>query len=922
MGWNAIWAGIAACLLSLILTKLSIKLAIRHRLFDKPEPRKVHQQPTPRFGGVAIILAALAVGVPAFCWLADFSTADGREEAWRYLALAVGALCVFTVGVLDDIWGVSSKLKLITLLAASGVLCASGAGLDSLVYDFEAYIRFPWLSWILTAIWITGMAVAFNFIDGLDGLAGGLALMAFAVLGFFQLDTGNFAAATPPLVVAGAIAGFLYFNRHPAKTFMGDGGSLTLGYLLGAMTITANADPKLGTMRAIILPSLAMSVPILDAALTMFRRRYEQRRSMFTAERGHIHHRLMDRGLSHRQTVQLIHAVSAACVLIGFCSLPIKGLATFGGLSLVVPVLWALFHAAGSVRTNEMVSAIRRKREIDRTSRRYRTSFEQLQLEFDGAHTFSHWWRTVCSAAEQLHFSQVELPIEAKAGEPRTFRWVNASDEFEEGCQRIDARIPIPLYGAVGETAAADIRVPIVASLESAGERLSLFSRLMAENGYQALRRINQLQVAAEQAEAPIATGEFGHLRVAIVHDFFYTYAGAERVVEQLINIFPHCDVFGLFDFLPEDQRHFLKGKKVHTTFLQKLPFARTKHRAYLPLMPLAIEQLDVSAYDLVVSSSYLAAKGVITGPDQLHICYCHSPARYAWDLQHQYLREAGLGYGPKGMLARVILHYLRNWDARSSLGVDHFIANSCFIAGRIKKTYRRDAEVIAPPVDTQAFSPIGEDEREDYYLAASRLVGYKRMELIVEAFNQMPDRRLVVIGDGPEWARIEAIAGANITLLGRQPREVLVEHMQRARALVFAAEEDFGIVPVESLACGTPVIAFAKGGVTESVREGRTGVFFQQQTVESLRDAVTRFEASGPLDEVDRKAARQRSERYSVEQFVERMTDSVRKALQSSERASGRAYRQTVFRTDIESIANSESKSLISPAAKEEHTN
>lgn len=884
MGWYAICAGLAACVVSLVATGLSITLANRFGLFDKPDPRKVHRQPTPRLGGVGIVLATLLVSIPVFYWLVDTSTPEGWEQLKHYLALAVGASFVFGMGVMDDLWGVSSRLKLMTLLAASGVCCASGAGLNELVYDFEAFIRFPWLSWILTAIWITGMAVAFNFIDGLDGLSGGLALMAFVVLGYFQLSCGNFAAAVPPLVVAGAIAGFLYYNRHPAKTFMGDGGSLTLGYLLGAMTIAANADPKLGTMRAIVVPTLAMSVPIIDAALTMFRRRYQQRRSMFTAERGHIHHRLMDQGFSHQQTVLLIHAVSLACIVVGFLSLAFDDWATLGGLSLLVPLLWGLFHAAGSVRTGEMVSAIRSKRQIDRTSRRYRSAFEQLQLEFDQAGDFSHWWQVVCTAAEQFHFAQVEIPIEATPGEPRTFRWVNSTEGCEEGCQRIDAKIPIPLFGAVGETANAEVRIPIVATLESAGERLALFSRLMAENGYQALRRINRQQVPGIESDETVDSGEFGHLRVAIVHDFFYTYAGAERVVEQLINIFPRGDIFGLFDFLPDKERHFLKGKKVHTTFLQKMPFARTKHRAYLPLMPLAIEQLDVSKYDLVISSSHLAAKGVITGPDQLHVCYCHSPARYAWDLQHQYLKEAGLGFGPKGMLARAILHYLRNWDARSSLGVDHFVANSEFVARRIRKLYRRDAEVIAPPVDTQAFSPINDDQRQDYYLAASRLVGYKRIDLIIEAFNKTPDRHLIVIGDGPERDQIKAIAGPNVTILGHQPRPVLVGHMQRARAFVFAAEEDFGIVPVEAMACGTPVIAYAKGGVTESVREGRTGVFFKEQSVESLLGALRRFEAAEPLDDVDRKAARLQAEKYSEEQFVERLTDTIRKRLSEPE--------------------------------------
>ena len=302
--------------------------------------------------------------------------------------------------------------------------------------------------------------------------------------------------------------------------------------------------------------------------------------------------------------------------------------------------------------------------------------------------------------------------------------------------------------------------------------------------------------------------------KVAIVHDFLYTYAGAERVLEQVIAAFPDCDVFSLFDFLPDDQRDFLAGKKVKTTFIQRLPFARSRHRAYLPLMPLAIEQLDMSAYDIVISSSYVAAKGVITGPDQLHVCYCHSPCRFAWDLQHQYLDKSGVGYGPLGILKRLMLHYFRNWDSRTALGVDHFIANSEFVARRIQKVYRREATVIYPPVDLDAYYPAAIDgesftspeaplasvnSSDGFYLTASRLVNYKKIDLIVRAFNEMPDRKLVVIGGGPELDHLRSIACRNVQVLGHQPAEVMADHMRRAKAFVFAAEEDFGIVPVEA---------------------------------------------------------------------------------------------------------------------------
>lgn len=351
--------------------------------------------------------------------------------------------------------------------------------------------------------------------------------------------------------------------------------------------------------------------------------------------------------------------------------------------------------------------------------------------------------------------------------------------------------------------------------------------------------------------------------RVAIVHDWLVTYAGAERVLEQLLALFPQADVFTMIDTLPAGQRGFLAGARVRTSFLDRLPLLRRRHRALLPLMPLAVEQLDVSGYDLVLSSSHAVAKGVITGPHQLHVCYCHSPIRYAWDLQHEYLREAGLT-GAKAWAARWLLHRMRLWDARTANGVDVFVANSHFIAGRIRKTYRRRATVIHPPVDTERFTPGG--ERDDFYLAASRFVPYKRLGTIVEAFGRMPDRRLVVIGDGPEYQRVRRLAGPNVALLGHQPWEVLRSHMRRARAFVFAAEEDFGIAPVEAQACGTPVIAYRGGGVLDSVVEGETGCFFDERTPDGIAEAVQRFERD--RSRYDPVRIRAHAERFSAERF------------------------------------------------------
>jgi glycosyltransferase involved in cell wall biosynthesis len=298
--------------------------------------------------------------------------------------------------------------------------------------------------------------------------------------------------------------------------------------------------------------------------------------------------------------------------------------------------------------------------------------------------------------------------------------------------------------------------------------------------------------------------------------------------------------------------------------------------------MPLAIEQLDLSHYDLILSSSHAVAKGVITGPDQTHISYIHSPMRYAWDLQHQYLRESGLDKKPQGILARYFLHKLRLWDLRSANGVDHFIANSNYIARRIQKTYRRPAEVIYPPVDISQFTP--HSEKENYYLAASRFVPYKRIDLIVESFRHMPEKKLIVIGNGPDFAKIKSKAGSNVELLGYQPNLTLVKYLQRAKAFIFSAEEDFGILPLEAQACGTPVIAYGKGGALETVHglehEKPTGVFFLQQTPEAIQHAINLFETH--LSQFHLENCIENAEKFKPERFREQLMQSIKEKLPS----------------------------------------
>lgn len=355
-------------------------------------------------------------------------------------------------------------------------------------------------------------------------------------------------------------------------------------------------------------------------------------------------------------------------------------------------------------------------------------------------------------------------------------------------------------------------------------------------------------------------------LRVAIVHEWFTAYAGSERVVEQLLHLAPHADLFAMVDLLPPDQRGFLGGRTVHTSMLQRLPgFLRKRFRGFLPLMPLLVEQFDLRAYDVILSSSHAVAKGVLVGPDQKHLTYCHSPMRYAWDLQPQYLAESGLGWGPRGLLARISLHYLRQWDFRSAQGADVVIANSAYIARRIRRCWGREAEVVYPPVAVDDF-PLHE-VKEDFYLAASRLVPYKRMTLIAEAFAAMPGKRLIIVGEGPERQRIEAIAkcAPNIDYRGWLPTSDLRSLLQRARALVFAAEEDFGILPVEALACGTPVIAYGRGGAAETIDDAETGVLFPEQTVQGVIAAVGRFEG---LVLMPPSVLRTRAERFTPAHF------------------------------------------------------
>ncbi|MDE2294481.1 MAG: glycosyltransferase [Gammaproteobacteria bacterium] len=368
-------------------------------------------------------------------------------------------------------------------------------------------------------------------------------------------------------------------------------------------------------------------------------------------------------------------------------------------------------------------------------------------------------------------------------------------------------------------------------------------------------------------------------MRVALIHYWLVTWRGGERVLKAIADLFPDADVFTHVADPDLVAREF-PGRTVRTTFIARLPFARRGYQRYLPLMPLALEQLDLRDYDLVISSESGPAKGVIVAPHATHVCYCHSPMRYLWDQYHEYSGAAG----PLTRFAMApAFHYVRHWDQLSAQRVDHFVANSAFVASRIRKYYRREAEVIHPPVAVERFAAHPAAATEDYYLWVGQLVPYKRPDLLIDAFNAL-DRPLVVIGDGPMLASLKRRASPRIRFLSKQTEATIADHYARCRAVVFPGVEDFGIVPVEAIASGTPVIAFDRGGVRETVRDRYTGLLFQEQSVPALIEAVRTFEALPPFD---RALLRADAQRFSETRFKAQFAAQVDKVLSNqTERA------------------------------------
>jgi len=360
-------------------------------------------------------------------------------------------------------------------------------------------------------------------------------------------------------------------------------------------------------------------------------------------------------------------------------------------------------------------------------------------------------------------------------------------------------------------------------------------------------------------------------MKTALVYDWLVTIGGGEKTLDAITELYP-SPLYTLVHDPIKMQNTSFAHNEVHTSFLQKMPFSKRGYRYYLPLFPLAIEQFDLSEYEVVISTSHAVAKGALTQAKQLHLCYCFTPMRYAWDLSHHYLSRLP---PVQKVLAQCAMHYLRNWDTSSLNRVDYFAAISHYIARRIQKVYGRSSEVIYPPVDTHLIEL--NEKKEDFFVTASRMVPYKNIDLIVDAFSHMPNHHLVVIGDGPEWNQIKKKASKNIEIVGYQTDQSLRNYIKKAKGFVFAAEEDFGIVVVEAQAAGTPVIALGKGGALETVIDQKTGVFFKEPCITDLIDAVERFTNI----EFDPLLIHTHAQQFSKERFKKEFNHFVQKKIE-----------------------------------------
>jgi UDP-N-acetylmuramyl pentapeptide phosphotransferase/UDP-N-acetylglucosamine-1-phosphate transferase len=467
-----------AALIAMFLTPIVSRIAKAKGCVDVPGVRKVHKVPVARIGGIAFVAAMYAMVVPVL-FLDNTVGAAFRHVQGQLTMLLIAGVFMFVVGLVDDLRSVRASIKLLCLVAASLAVCLSGARLQSINVPNCFQLDLGWGSWPVTVLWIVGVSVGMNFIDGLDGLAAGVAAIVCGTIAVFALFTGQIVMAVLMLALLGGLTGFLFFNFNPAKIFMGDGGSMFLGFMLGAGSVVCQA--KTATLVGIAVPTLALGVPLLDAAFTMIRRRVLDRRSIFAAERGHLHHRLLDKGLRHRSVVFVVYGVTLLSAGVGLLALIARGgaaVAVFGGGVLF---LFVVFSVVGSARIRETIAAIKRNRAIAFQVKREGNCFEDAQLRVREAKSFEEWWKAVCLMAEELEFEHVTLSMPADKGARNEVSW--HLDREGPGPHRV-VDLVMPIGGdETSSGAMLKVGVGVNGSLEAGGRRAALMGRLIDESG-------------------------------------------------------------------------------------------------------------------------------------------------------------------------------------------------------------------------------------------------------------------------------------------------------------------------------------------------------------------------------------------------------------------------------------------------------
>ncbi|MCR9295047.1 MAG: hypothetical protein NXI32_20200 [bacterium] len=673
-------------------------------------------KPVPRIGGVAILLGVL-VGVVAalsYSWVND--AFPEREALTQLLALLAGASAITLVGLVDDVRGVSSKVKALSLAGSALVSYGSASWWIEPWQPAGGIDAIKWIDAGFFMLWVVVVAVAINFIDGLDGLAGGLVLLATVVLAVPVLSAGAFVPGLVAASLMGALAGFLVFNRHPASVFMGDSGSMLIGVLIASLMLISRQS--VGTMQAMVLPSLALSVPLMDGAYTFFRRHFELGRSVFSAERGHIHHRLLDCGFSHPQAVSILYGVSLAAVLIGTASLFFSGWSATACLSMLLPLLWGTFRFAGSLQATRMLRAIRSRRQLASCSKSNRSKFEDLQLELDAARTFGDWWSILKVAGDELDFADMQLTIRI-ADAVHRWDWVNPKPSVQR-LRQFEFILPVPDSPLREGHATARIRVAITDSQQVAMERICLFSRLTDQYDLTVVRR-KEKRSLSQAASLPkpiqaahfreggeqfltklsgsIDEGQFAGRKVALVLESTRQPRVCEAATREFLKLFPQADLFSITDPADFSQQSYMREYVVRTSFLQYLPLGSWLGPIQAFFLPLACASFDLSGYDLIISISRGVAQGVSVRPSQLHVCYFtdSKDRRPGW---HRLISDENEAFGPAwfSWATAWLKRRIRNWQILSVSGVDHFIVSSVNAAREVERLFGEKSERISAP--------------------------------------------------------------------------------------------------------------------------------------------------------------------------------------------------------------------------------